>query len=146
MEEYSPTVLGRQTRAPNTDLDVFPAPPKVQMVTLTSDEFTSLCPVTGQPDFQTIEISYTPRNWCVESKSLKLYLWSFRERGVFCEALSQEIAEHLQEKLNAEWVSVTILQKPRGGVGIKATSYAGPEFEKSPLNLDDFSENSNVQT
>ncbi len=121
-EKFEPKVLGKQTRAPNDVLDTFPAPSKVKIVTLEGTEFTSLCPVTGQPDFQKITIQYIPRKKCLESKSLKLYLWTFRERGVFCEALSQEIAEHIQAAIEADSVVVTIEQNPRGGIGITATT------------------------
>ena len=58
-------------------------------------EFTCLCPKTGQPDFATLELEYVPDQLCVELKSLKLYIWSFRDRGAFHEAVTNEIADHL---------------------------------------------------
>jgi 7-cyano-7-deazaguanine reductase len=87
-----------------------------------SDEFTSLCPVTGQPDWSTVIIEYAPRNRCIESKSLKLYLWSFREEGIFCEALADRIAADVFAACQPGWCRATVVQKPRGG--IKITSVA----------------------
>ncbi|MCL6611191.1 MAG: preQ(1) synthase [Peptococcaceae bacterium] len=90
-----------------------------------SDEVTSLCPVTGQPDWETVTIEYEPDKHCIESKSLKLYLWSFREEGHFCEALDSRIAQDVQEACRPKWCRVTVRQKPRGGVKIEATAVAG---------------------
>ena len=82
---------------------------------LESDEVTSLCPVTGQPDWETVRIEFEPGPYCIESKSLKLYLWSFREEGAFCEALAARIAQDVYEACKPAWVKVTVTQKPRGG-------------------------------
>ena len=65
---------------------------------MTMPEFTCLCPRTGQPDFATLELEYVPDRLCVELKSLKLYIWSFRDRGAFHEAVTNEIAEHLARR------------------------------------------------
>ena len=116
------TILGKHIRQPLNRLECFPKPDHVQIVTLTTSEFTSLCPVTGQPDFQTLLIEYAPREKCVESKSLKLYLWTYREQGVFCEALSAKIAQDIVDVTDCAWCRVTIDQVPRGGIGIKAMS------------------------
>ena len=116
------TILGRQVRHPLKQLECFPAPAHVQLVTLTGHEFTSLCPMTGQPDFQTVVIEYAPRALCIESKSLKLYLWTFREEGTFCEALSAEIAQDVVNASDCHWCRVTIDQAPRGGIAIKVLS------------------------
>ena len=121
-KETQLTILGRKIRQPLNQLECFPKPEHVQTVTLTSSEFTSLCPVTGQPDFQTLIIEYAPRDKCMESKSLKLYLWTYREQGVFCEALSAQIAKDVVGVTDCHWCRVTIDQVPRGGIGIKATS------------------------
>ena len=75
-----------------TRLETFPAPKGVRRVTCTSDEVTALCPVTGQPDWYVVEILYGPNRLCVESKSLKLFLQSFRQEGHFCEEFSRIIA------------------------------------------------------
>ncbi len=77
---------------PIEHVETFPAPANVTSVRFTNDELTSMCPVTQQPDLSTVVIEYVPAEWCVESKSLKLYLWGFRDRAVFAEALAAEIA------------------------------------------------------
>jgi 7-cyano-7-deazaguanine reductase len=112
--------LGKKTAGPSRSLDVFPAPAHVGKVVLESDEVTSLCPVTGQPDWETVRIEFQPGPYCIESKSLKLYLWSFREEGVFCEAFAARIAQDVYEACHPAWVTVTVTQKPRGGVTISA--------------------------
>jgi 7-cyano-7-deazaguanine reductase len=112
-------VLGREVRTPLKQLDVFPNP-GVQVVTMEAVEFTSLCPVTGQPDSGSVSIQYIPKEWCLESKSLKLYLWTFRERGVFCESLAQEIAATISKVLKPVEIQVTVQQAPRGGIGVRA--------------------------
>lgn len=88
----------------------------------TSDELTSLCPLTGQPDFNSIEIDYEPNEKCIESKSLKLYLWSFRDKGAFVEQLAAEIAEEVQRVAQPRQVRVTITQHARGGIVTEATA------------------------
>ena len=76
-------------------VECFPAPGHVTVVRFTTDELASVCPVTGQPDLSHLVIEYAPQRQCVESKSLKLYLWSFRDRAVFAEALAAEIAAEI---------------------------------------------------
>lgn len=120
MDSYSFDILGKTTRSPQRHLEVFPRPEGVSLVTLESDEVTSLCPVTGQPDWETVAIEFAPDGLCVESKSLKLYLWSFREEGVFCESLAAKIAQDVYEAAHPHWVHVTVVQKPRGGITIRA--------------------------
>jgi len=97
-------------------LETFPAPDHVQSVTFASDELTSLCPLTGQPDFNSIEIRYAPDRRCIESKSLKLYLWSFRDEGAFVETLAATIAGDVFDATDAHWVEVNIRQHTRGGI------------------------------
>jgi len=87
-------------------------------VTLTTDEFTSLCPVTAQPDFGEIIIEYIPFRSIVESKSLKLYLYSFRNVGVFQEEIVRRILTDLNKLLAPKWIKVTGKFKPRGGISI----------------------------
>ena len=113
-------VLGETVRHAVEQFDTFPKPDFVQEVTLTSDEFTSLCPVTGQPDFCTVTICYRPGKVCIESKSLKLYLWQFREEGVFCEALSSRICADVWNQIAPFAVTVTVEMRPRGGVAIRS--------------------------
>jgi 7-cyano-7-deazaguanine reductase len=116
------TVLGATVRAPIDHVEVFPAPAHVTEVRLTSDEVTSMCPVTGQPDLSTIAITYVPDEWCVETKSLKLYLWGFRQRAVFAEALAAEIAGEIMTTARPHRVRVDLTQRPRGGIVVAATA------------------------
>jgi len=120
MDHYDFKSLGKSTRAPSRELETFPTPPSVTKVVLESDEVTSLCPVTGQPDWETVRIEFEPADLCIESKSLKLYLWSFREEGVFCEALAAQIAKDVFDAIRPKSVTVSITQKPRGGITITA--------------------------
>ena len=116
------TVLGSTVRAPIDHVEVFAAPDHVVEVRLTSDEVTSICPVTSQPDLSTVEITYVPDQWCVETKSLKLYLWGFRQRPVFAEALAAEIAAEVMRTAQPHRVRVDLTQRPRGGIVVAATS------------------------
>ena len=88
-----------------------------------TDELTSICPITGQPDFGDLTIEYEPNKLCLESKSLKLYLWTFREEGHFCEALASEIAQKIFDTLKPKWVRVTNEQSKRGGIETTAIGY-----------------------
>ena len=88
------------------------------VVRLTCPEFTSLCPLTGQPDFAHIVIDYVPGAWIVESKSLKLYLASFRNHGAFHEACSMQVATTLVDLLDPVWLRIGAYWYPRGGIPI----------------------------
>lgn len=114
------TVLGQTVRAPIDHVEVFPAPEHVTVVRFTSDELCSVCPVTQQPDVATVVIEYGPNEWCIESKSLKLYLWGFRDRAVFAEALAAEIAEEVMVTVKPHFVKVALTQRPRGGIEVHA--------------------------
>jgi 7-cyano-7-deazaguanine reductase len=116
------TVLGREVRGPVDHLDTFAAPPTCTRVRFTSNELTSVCPITGQPDFSTVEIDYEPNLRCVESKSLKLYLWSFRDRPAFCEQLAADIAAEVHRAADPLHVRVTVTQHTRGGIVTEATA------------------------
>ena len=120
MPDPSFKALGQKLSKPLRQLEVFPTPPNVRKVVLESDEVTSLCPVTGQPDWETVRIEFEPGPYCIESKSLKLYLWSYREEGEFCEALAAKIAGDIFEAAKPKRVTVSITQKPRGGITIFA--------------------------
>lgn len=85
-------------------------------IEIKAPEFTSLCPITGQPDFATIIINYTPHKLCVESKSLKLYLGSFRMHGEFHEACVQRIADDFIRMLDPIYLRVEGQFAPRGGI------------------------------
>lgn len=111
----------------STTLDTFPAPAAVGRVQMTSDEVTAVCPVTGQPDFYTVEIDYEPEERCIESKSLKLYLQSFRNEGLFCEDFASRVLDDVCAAIEPAACTVTVVQKPRGGITIRATaSYPAP--------------------
>ena len=88
------------------------------VVDLDCPEFTSLCPVTGQPDFGKIRIRYSPDKWLVESKSLKIYLFSFRNHGAFHENCVNMIARDLFKIMNPKWIEVSGFFNPRGGISI----------------------------
>ncbi|MHB1254234.1 MAG: preQ(1) synthase [Candidatus Humimicrobiaceae bacterium] len=118
MEEF--TILGKKVSKPMKKLEAFNAPEDVKTVILTSDEVTSLCPITGQPDWYTIEIEYQPNKLCLESKSLKLYFWTFREEGHFCEQLSNIILKDVQKAINPKTLKVTVEMRPRGGIKIRS--------------------------
>jgi 7-cyano-7-deazaguanine reductase len=104
-------------------LETFPNP-GVEWVELVSDELVAVCPITSQPDFYTVTIAYVPGEKCLESKSLKLYLARFRNEGVFCEALAVQIRDDVAAALEvgADDVSVTLVQKARGGITITASA------------------------
>lgn len=102
-------------------LDTFPRPALCKHVTLYGSENTSLCPITTQPDFWSVRIEYRPSEKCLESKSLKLYLMSFRSFGAFCEQLSSKICDDVYSVLKCP-LSVTVTFNSRGGVVIESTS------------------------
>ena len=104
-------------------LETFPNP-GVSQVEMTSDELSAICPVTGQPDLYVSTIEYWPQGLCIESKSLKLYLSTYRNEGHFCEALAVKIRDDVADVLELphEKVRVVLRQKARGGITITATS------------------------
>jgi 7-cyano-7-deazaguanine reductase len=116
------TVLGRRVEHAIDHVECFAAPDGVTTVRFTTDELASMCPVTRQPDLSRLVIEYEPDRLCVESKSLKLYLWSFRDRPVFAEALATEIADEIMVSATPHRVSVTLTQRPRGGIQVEAVA------------------------
>jgi len=114
------TVLGSTVRHPIDHVEVFAAPSHVTTVRFTSDEVASICPVTSQPDLSKVVIEYSPNQFCIESKSLKLYLWRFRNMAVFAEGLAAEIANEVMISVKPHWVKVELTQRPRGGIEIHA--------------------------
>ena len=118
------TQLGQATRQPASPAEAVlerianPAPGQHYAVRFTCPEFTSLCPITGQPDFAHLVIDYIPDAWLVESKSLKLYLTSFRNHGAFHEACTMEIANRLIATLAPVWLRIGGYWYPRGGMPI----------------------------
>jgi 7-cyano-7-deazaguanine reductase len=103
---------------PSTQLETFPNPrPQADYtIRMTIPEFTCLCPKTGQPDFATLELEYVPDQRCVELKSLKLYIWSFRDRGAFHEAVTNEIADALAAVTAPRYMKLSARFNVRGGV------------------------------
>lgn len=115
--------MGSTVREPVEHVEVFPAPAHVTVVRFTTAELASVCPVTGQPDTSTVVIEYVPDKWCIESKSLKLFLWGFRNRAVFAEALSADIASEVMQTAKPHSVTVRLTQAPRGGIEVHAESH-----------------------
>ncbi len=104
-----------------------PHPGTRYLVRFTCPEFTSLCPVTGQPDFAHLVIDYVPKDRLVESKSLKLYLHSFRNHAGFHEACTVEIGKRLVEALDPEWLRIGGYWYPRGGIPIDVFYMTGEQ-------------------
>ena len=118
------TQLGRPTRQPASPEEAVlervanPRPGALYLVRFTAPEFTSLCPITAQPDFAHIVLDYVPRDWIVESKSLKLFLTSFRNHGAFHEACTMQIADRVRDLLDPVWLRIGAYWYPRGGMPI----------------------------
>lgn len=121
------SVLGSTVRQPIDHVECFPKPTGCSRVRFSTEEVSSFCPVTGQPDLSSVSIEYAPDERCVESKSLKLYLWSFRERSVFAEALAADIADEIVASARPLWVKVTVTQRPRGGIELQTISEHGTD-------------------
>jgi 7-cyano-7-deazaguanine reductase len=102
---------------PSDDLETFVNPSERDYtIRMQIPEFTCLCPKTGQPDFATLDLEYVPDRLCVELKSLKLYIWSFRDRGAFHEAVTNEIADHLARAMDPRFLRLTARFNVRGGI------------------------------
>ena len=114
--------LGHKVNAPSKQLDTFEKPSNVTVVKFESSELTAFCPVTLQPDFYKISIEFEPDKLCIESKSLKLYLWSFREEAVFAESLANNIAEDIYKAISPIWCKVTLIQNIRGGLELSVVA------------------------
>jgi 7-cyano-7-deazaguanine reductase len=125
MSDYTVlTQLGATTTAPaSPDAAVLervgnPQPDQSYLIRFTCPEFTSLCPLTAQPDFAHIVLDYVPADWIVESKSLKLFLASFRNHGAFHEACTMEVARRVVEAVAPRWLRIGAYWYPRGGMPI----------------------------
>ena len=129
------TQLGRAVAAPaSPDEAVLERAPNPQAGSLylarfTAPEFTSLCPVTGQPDFATLVIDYVPDQWLIESKSLKLYLGSFRNHGAFHEDCTVKIGKKIVDVAAPTWLRIGGYWYPRGGIPIDVFWQTGPAPE-----------------
>ena len=135
MDETSLTQLGREVRGfASPDEAVLERAPNPQagvlyLARFTAPEFTSLCPVTGQPDFAHLVIDYVPGDWLVESKSLKLYLASFRDHGAFHEDCTVAIGRRIVEVAEPRWLRIGGYWFPRGGIPIDVSWQSGPPPE-----------------
>ncbi len=103
---------------PNTDLETFPNPNVERDYTIRIDtpEFTCLCPKTGQPDFATLTLEYVPNESCIELKSFKLYIWSYRDKGAFHEAVTNSILDDLVKACQPRFMRLSAEFNVRGGV------------------------------
>jgi 7-cyano-7-deazaguanine reductase len=124
MRQKDKQVLGREARGPlgAEDLATVPwdHPGTDALVEFSTDELTALCPVTGQPDFYELRLSYRPRARLMESKAMKLYLWGFRERGIFAEDLAATLLGDLVAACDPLEMTVDLTQQVRGGLKIRA--------------------------
>ncbi|AAS95443.1 preQ(1) synthase [Nitratidesulfovibrio vulgaris] len=128
--------LGQKTpypaAGPSTDLlEAFPNrfPDRPYIVSIAFPEFTSLCPVTGQPDFATIVVEYIPDQFCVESKSFKVYMFAFRDHQSFMETITNTILDDMTTKLQPLWCRVKGLFTPRGGTQLHVFAERFKEVE-----------------
>jgi 7-cyano-7-deazaguanine reductase len=130
--DEAPTLLGRAAPLPaSPDQAVLervanPHPADRYLVRFSAPEFTSLCPITGQPDFAHLVIDYVPAAWLVESKSLKLYLASFRNHGAFHEDCTLAVAHRIADLLAPVWLRIGGYWYPRGGIPIDVFWQSGP--------------------
>jgi 7-cyano-7-deazaguanine reductase len=124
------TLLGRNVKKASKKLEAFPnrVKDRFYLVSLHTDEFTCVCPITGQPDFASIRIRYVPDKLILESKSLKLYLWSYREEGVFHEHVINRILDDVVKLLDPHWCLISGRFNVRGGIGITVDA----EYVKTP--------------
>jgi 7-cyano-7-deazaguanine reductase len=123
MQHRDDQVLGREVRGPigAEQVDVVPWSHGETDATVefTTNELTATCPITGQPDFYELKLSYRPGGSLIESKSLKLYLWGFRDRGIFAEDLAATLLEDLVAACDPAEMTVDLIQQVRGGLQIR---------------------------
>jgi len=135
MDETPLTQLGREARGFASPAEAVlervanPHAGTLYLARFTAPEFTSLCPVTGQPDFARLVIDYAPQDWLIESKSLKLYLGSFRNYGAFHEDCTVAIGKKLVEVAEPKWLRIGGYWFPRGGIPIDVFWQTGPTPE-----------------
>lgn len=110
--------LGAIKNQASKDLEVFdnPNPKRDYVIKIDMPEFTCLCPKTGQPDFATLQLEYIADKYCLELKSIKMYIWSFREEGAFHEAVTNEILDHFVNAINPRFMRLTAIFNVRGGI------------------------------
>ena len=135
------------TTQPSTSLETFPnpAPQRDFQIHMEIPEFTCLCPKTGQPDFATLILDYIPEKTCVELKSLKLYVWSFRDQGCFHEAVTNQILDDLVRATKPRFMRLTAKFFVRGGIFTNVVAEHRKKGWKpvQPVELAEFSTQSN---
>ena len=123
MQQKDNRALGRKVRGPITaeQLDRVPWShgDTDAVVEFTTNELTATCPITGQPDFYELKLDYRPKESLIESKSLKLYLWGFRDRGIFAEDLAATLLKDLVAACDPVEMTVDLIQQVRGGLQIR---------------------------
>ncbi len=123
MQQEDKPVLGRETRAPigAEQLDTVPwnHAGTDAVVEFSTNELTAVCPVTGQPDFYELKLSYRPGTRLLESKAMKLYLWGFRDRGIFAEDMAATLLKDFVAACNPVGMTVDLTQQVRGGLQIR---------------------------
>ena len=123
MTQQEDRVLGREARGPISAerLDVVPWDHgnTDALIEFTTNELTATCPITGQPDFYELKLGYRPEGSLIESKALKLYLWGFREQGIFAEDLAATLLEDLVRACDPQEMTVDLTQQTRGGLQIR---------------------------
>ena len=119
--------LGKPANQPTDRIDLIEWSGGPILVRLDCAEFTSLCPVTHQPDFATLAVEYVPDKHLAETKSVKLYLWKYRNEPAFNEQIVDRIADDLYRQLEPRWLQITGRFHPRGGIRVTATAQRGDE-------------------
>lgn len=123
MQQEDRRVLGRETRGPigAKHLDTVPwnHAGTDAVVEFSTDELTAICPVTGQPDFYELKLNYRPGTRLLESKAMKLYLWGFRDRGMFAEDMAATLLKDFVAACDPAEITVDLMQKVRGGLEIR---------------------------
>ncbi len=134
---------------PSKNLQTFPnpAPQRDFHIHMEIPEFTCLCPMTGQPDFATLILDYIPEKTCVELKSLKLYIWSFRDEGCYHEAVTNRILDDLVQALKPRFMRLTAKFYVRGGIFTNVVAeHREPGWQPAPrVELDRFDSQSNTR-
>ena len=135
MKQKEDRVLGRDVRGPigADGLDAVPWEHGETGATVefTTNELTALCPITGQPDFYELKLTYRPNGSLIESKSLKLYLWGFRDRGIFAEDLAATLLKDLVSACDPAEMTVDLTQQVRGGLRIRTVVHHPPKVPDS---------------
>ena len=123
---------------PSQKLELFPnpQPERDYTIRISIPEFTCLCPKTGQPDFATLSLEYIPDRQCVELKSLKIYVWSFRNEGAFHEAVTNEILDDLVNATAPRFMRLTAIFNVRGGIGTTVVAEHRAEGWQAPITVE----------